>query len=140
MQPKKPVQEFYLPTSILEDPTKEPLRIILTPYQGITHVPSELANNDTATLVFIELNRCFKKAGFVAEGMIANIIWGFEHCGYEPNYVASGLSKLRRMGYIRYTDEKDNAISEIMFDPKKPIWIRYEPKFTELFVKSVIAP
>lgn len=140
MKPKKPAQEFYLPTSVLEDPTKEPLRVILTPYQGITHVPSELANNDTATLVFIELNKCFKKAGFVAEGMLSNVIWGFENCGYASNYVASGLSKLRSLGYIKYTDERGNAISEIAFDPKKPIWIRYEPKFTDLFVRSIIAP
>jgi hypothetical protein len=134
--PKKNVQEFYLPSSLLEDPSTEPLHVILTPYKGITHVPSELAQNDTATLVFIELNRCFQKAGFVAEGMIANIIWGFENCGYHPNNVASGLSKLRALGYIRYTDARNNRISEIMFDPKKPVWIRYEPKFVDLLVRS----
>lgn len=139
-KPKKAMQEFYLPSSILQDPTQEPLNVILTPYQGLTHIPSELGHGDTATMVFIELNKCFKKAGFVAEGMLSNIIWGFENCGYHPNHVASGLTKLRTLGYIRYTDERRNPIHETSFDPKKPIWIRYEPKFTELFVKSIIAP
>jgi hypothetical protein len=137
--PKKALQEFHLPSSMLEDPTQEPLTIILTPYQGITHVPSELGTNDTASLVFIELNKCFKRAGFVAEGMLANLIWGFEECGYSANNVASGLSKLRRLGYVRYSDARGNPISDIAFDPKKPIWIRYDKKFTELFVRSLIA-
>ena len=136
----KPKQEFYLPSSILQDPTKEPLHVILTPYQGITHVPSELGHNDTATLVFIELNKCFKKAGFVAEGMLGNIIWGFEQCGYDPRYVASGLSKLRTLGYIFYTDEARMPIHETTYDydKKKPIWIRYSDKFKSLLVKTVV--
>ena len=90
-------------------------------------------------MVFIELNKCFKKAGFVAEGMLSNVIWGFENCGYDPVNVASGLSKLRSLGYIRYSDVRRNPISDIAFDPKKPIWIRYEKKFTDLFVRSLIA-
>ena len=134
----KPEQQIHLPSSVLQDPTREPLQVILTPYQGITHVPSELGQNDVATLVFIELNKCFKKAGFVAEGMLANIVWGFEHCGYAPYHVAAGLARLRKLGYIRYTDERRNEIHETNFDPKKPIWIRYEPKFVDLLVRTVV--
>lgn len=140
MNPKRPGQQIHLPSTLLQDPTKEPLKVILTPYHGITHVPSELGNSDVTTFVFIELNRCFQKAGFVAEGMLANIIWGFEQCGYGPNHVAGGLSQLRKLGYIQYTDERNNPIYETNFDPKKPVWIRYAPKFTELFIRSVIVP
>lgn len=139
MIPKKPAQEFYLPSTLLQDPTQEPLKIILTPYCGITHVPSDLGGNDVATLVFVELQKCFKKAGFVAEGMLANIIWGFENCGYAPQHVAGGLAKLRKLGYIRYTDERGNPIFETDFNPKKPVWIRYEPKFTDLLVRGLIS-
>lgn len=138
---KKPMgrQEFYLPSSILQDPTQEPLQIILTPYKGITHVPSDLGQNDPVTMVFIELNKCFKKAGFVAEGMLSNIIWGFKECGYDPNVVASGLTKLRKLGYIFYSDERSNPIYEQDFNPKKPVWIRYSQKFKELLVREIIA-
>ena len=134
----KPTQSVYLPSSLLQDPTREPLKVILTPYQGITHVPPELGQNDTATLVFIELNKCFKKAGFVAEGMLGNIIWGFQECGYHPNHVAGGLTKLRSLGYVFYSDERGNPIHETNFDPKKPIWIRYAPKFVDLFVRQIL--
>lgn len=139
-KPKKALQEFYLPSTLLQDPTQEPLQVILTPYKGITHVPPELGTNDAATMVFTELTKCFAKAGFVAEGMLANIIWGFENCGLQPNYVAAGLTKLRTLGYIRYTDIRRNPIHETNFDPRKPIWIRYEPKFTNLFIKTIITP
>lgn len=133
---KKPPQSIHLPSSLLVDPTKEPLKILQKPYFGIKEVPSELGNNDVATMVFIELNRCFEKAGFVAEGLLGNIIWGFEQCGYDPRHVAAGLTKLRALNYIYYSDELGNRLSEVMFDAKKPIWIRYGKKFTDLIVRE----
>jgi len=137
----KPQPSVILPSSLLVDPTKEPLKIILTPYRGITHVPSELAAaNGPDTMVFIELNKCFKKAGFVAEGMMGNIIWGFEQCGFDPRHVAAGLNGLRKRGYIHYTDESGVEIFEYNFDPAKPIWIRFSKKFQDLFVKELIIP
>lgn len=131
-----PQPSVILPSDLLIDPTKEPLNIILKPYAGITHVPAELAG--TEQMVFIELNKCFKRAGFVAEGMLGNIIWGFELCGFAPQHVAAGLTGLRKKGYIRYTDKSGVAISEYGWDPAKPIWIRYEPKFKALLVKELI--
>lgn len=138
MSNPKPTQQVYLPSSVLEDPTREPLKIILTPYQGITHVPSELGHNDVATFVFIELNKCFKKAGFVAEGMLNNIIWGFIQCGYDPRAVAAGLTKLRALGYVWYSDERGNPVFEQDFNPKNPVWIRYTEKMRDLFVRTVL--
>jgi hypothetical protein len=139
-KPKKAMQEFYLPSSILQDPTQEPLKVILTPYHGLTHIPADVGDGSAACMVFIELNKCFKKAGFVAEGMLGNIIWGFEQCGFHPNTVAGGLTKLRALGYIRYTDTGGMPIIDTDFNPKKIIWIRYEPKFTDLFIRSIISP
>lgn len=127
---------IYLPSSVLVDPKREPLDIILTPYRGITHVPSEVALGGTETLVFIELQKCFKKAGFVAEGMLGNIIWGFEECGYHSQAVASGLMKLRELGYVYYSDERRNPIHEQDFNPENPVWIRYGEKMMDLFVRS----
>lgn len=139
-QIKKPSQELYLPTSILEDPTVEPLKPIVTPYAGVTHIPPELGTGDTATLVFIELQKCFKKAGYVAEGLLANIVWGFEQCGYDPRAVASGLTRLRELGYIYYSDARGAPIHETNFDPKKPVWIRYSEKMRALFVRTLVTP
>jgi hypothetical protein len=132
---QNPSQNIYLPASTLIDPTKEPLHIIHTPYSGITHVPADVGQGGPETLVFIELQKCFKKAGFVAEGMLSNIIWGFEQCGYDPRAVAAGLMKLRSLGYTYYSDERRNPIDEQNFNPKLPVWIRYTPKMTALFAK-----
>jgi DNA-binding transcriptional ArsR family regulator len=138
MKVPKKTQDIYLPTSVLQDASKEPLKIILTPYRGITHVPFELGNGDTATLVFVELQKCFKKAGNVSEGLLSNIIWGFEQCGYDPRAVASGLTKLRELGYVYYSDERGERVTEQDFNPKVPLWIRYTDKMTSLFVRSSI--
>ena len=115
----KPSQKIFLPSSVLQDPTKEPLKVILSPYKGITHVPSDLGREDVATFVFVELQRCFTKAGNVAEGMLSNIIWGFEECGYDPRHVAAGLTQLRKLDYIFYSDERGNPIYEQNFDPNR---------------------
>lgn len=133
----KAVQNIFLPSSLLENATQEPLNIILRPYSGVTHVPSDLGQGGTETLAFIELQKCFQKAGFVAEGMLGNIIWGFEQCGYDPRAVASGISKLRTLGYIYYSDERGNPVHEQNFNQEKPIWIRYTEKFRSLLVRSI---
>lgn len=138
--PKNPDQKVYLPSSLLENPEQEPLNIILEPYRGISHIPAEVGLGGPETMVFVELQKCFKKSGFVAEGMLGNIIWGFEQCGYDPRAVASGLGKLKELGYIYYSDEKGNPISEQNFDPEKPVWIRYGEKMKRLLSGTLLAP
>jgi hypothetical protein len=138
---QKTPQSVILPSSLLLDPTKEPLHTVLTPYNGIREVPADLtADSGPDLMVFIELNHCFKKAGFVAEGMLGNVMWGLEQCGYDPRHVAAGLTALRKKGYLEYTDQWRNRISDYDFDPKKPIWIRYTKKLTDLFVRELIIP
>jgi hypothetical protein len=135
----RPPAAFNLSTDLLENPNKEPLQILFKPYLGLKEIPSELAHGNETTLVFIGLQECHKKAGFVAEGLLGNIIWGFEQCGYDPRAVARGLTRLRDLGYIRYTDPLGNTIHEATFDPKNggiPIWLRYTDKMVKLFVRE----
>jgi hypothetical protein len=134
---KKFAPAITLPSSLLIDPTKEPLHVILDPYKGITHVPSDLASSASPGLfVFTELNRCFDRQGKVSEGLLANVIWGFNQCGHDQATVGQGLAELRSKGYISYSDARGNPISETNFDPQKPIWIRYTEKFKKIFVKE----
>lgn len=136
----KPAQKFFLPSSLLRDARHEPLTIILEPYRGVTHVPADLGSGDVACLVFIQLQNCFQKSGKVAEGMMHNIIWGFQECGFEPKHVAAGLTALRKLGYVQYTDEFKNELHELNFNnPQNPIWIRYTKKMTDLFVREVVS-
>lgn len=126
-------QDINLSTSMLIDPTIEPLSVILPLYNGITHVPSEL--DGPALMVFIELQKCFQKAGKVCEGLLPNVIWGFEQSGYDSKHVAAGLTKLRALDYIYYSDAGRLPISEFIMSPDKSIqmWLRYKPKMLKLF-------
>lgn len=137
----RPQQQFTLPADLLENSKQEPLQVLIKPYRGIKHVPPELGAGDEATMVFVELQRCFKKAGCVAEGLLGNLIWGFEQCGYSSRAVAAGLTKLRHLGYIRYTDPLGNPIFEATIDTRNgglPIWLRYTDKMINLFVREEI--
>lgn len=126
-----------MPDSILQNSKKEPLTVIIKPYQGLKNIPPELNDGGVACLVFYGLVQCFQKQNEVCEGLLANIIWGFEQCGYDPKYVAAGLSKMRDLGYIYYTSsQKGDVVSDTNFDPNKPIWIRYTPKMINLFYRE----
>mgnify|MGYP000222757479 CR=1 FL=1 len=124
----KPKPSVVMSTDILVDSTKEPLLVIVPLYRGMSEVPSEISSGNQATLVFMGLHQCFAKDGRVAEGLLSNIIWGFENSGYDPKHVALGLTELRHRGFIRYTDGWGNPVHDHEFDPKRPIWIRYTDK------------
>lgn len=125
---------IIMPDSVLQNSKKEPLNVVIKPYQGLKRIPSDLNDGGLACLVFYGLVQCFQKQQEVCEGLLANIVWGFEQCGYDPKYVAQGLTRMRDLGYIYYsTEQKGAEISETNFDPKKPIWIRYRPKMLDLF-------
>lgn len=136
---KKFQQSFVLPDSVLQDSRHEPLKPIIKPYKGLKRIPAELGDGGPACFVFIELNKCFQKQGYVAEGLLGNVIWGFEQCGYDARRVAQGLTSLRKLGYIYYSDESGGTITETDFNPKKPIWVRYQEKMTDLFIKEIQA-
>jgi hypothetical protein len=128
---------IIMPDSVLQNSKKEPLNVIIKPYQGLKRIPQEVNNGGVECLVFYGLAQCFQKHKEVCEGLLANIIWGFEQCGYDPKYVARGLTRLRELDFIFYSSEQRGApISETNFDPKKPIWIRYTPKMIDLFYRG----
>jgi len=129
-----------MPDSVLQNSKKEPLNVIIKPYQGLKRIPQEVNNGGVECLVFYGLAQCFQKHKEVCEGLLSNIIWGFGECGYDAKYVAQGLTKLRELGYIFYSSEQRGAaVSEYNFDPLKPIWIRYTPKMIDLFYREANA-
>jgi hypothetical protein len=129
-------QAINLPTSMLIDPAIEPLCEILSPYKGISHVPSDL--DGPALMVFIELQKCFQKAGKVCEGLLPNVIWGLSQCGYDERHIAAGLTELRTLGYIYYSDAGRLPVAEWNFHPKNPVWIRYTDRFKAVLIKGSV--
>jgi len=133
---KRPPQQVFLPSSLLENPNQQPLLQLRPSFRGVKEIPPELGTGDVATLIFVSLLDCFKRAEKVCEGLLGDLIWGFEQCGIEPRATAAGLTRLRVLGYIRYTDETGSNLSEINFDPTKLIWIRYTSKFLNLIASE----
>lgn len=133
----RPPNSIQLPSSMLIDPKKEPLKEILPFYRGITHVPSEI--DGPALMVFIELQKCFDKAGRVCEGLLGNLIWGLQEVGYDAKHIAAGLTQLREKEFIFYSDESGNRISSLILDPtSKIMWLRYGKKFLDVIVKGEV--
>lgn len=133
MTPKKrPVQAFNLPSSLLENATHQKIQVILKPFVGCKLIPAEVGQNGVALLAFQGLLQCFQKAKNVSEGELKDILWGFEQSGHDPRAIAAGLTKLRDLGYVYYTDPLGARITEHNFDPKKAIWLRYSEKFLTL--------
>lgn len=130
-----PQPSITLPADMLLNSTKEPLRVIVTPYLGVSHLPSDVQQAPTALLVFKDLTECFKLQGEVSEGLLGNLIWGFEQSGRDPRMVAAGLTELRKLGYVTYSDAAGTPISEHGFSADVPIWIRYTQKMVSLFVR-----
>ncbi len=130
-------QDIIMPDSVLRNSKKEPLNVVVKPYQGLKNIPKELNDGGVACFAFCGLVQCFQRQQEVSEGLLANVIWGFEQCGYDPRHVAAGLSKLRELGYIYYSSsQRGDALSEVGFDPNKPIWIRYTQKMIDLFYRN----
>lgn len=134
--PPKPTPSVILPSSLLENTTQEPLKVIVAPYQGVSHLPSDIQAHKPALLVFLDLLACFESQKCVAEGLLPNLIWGFAQAGRDSRIVAEGLSALRQLGYLRYSDPFGNTIQEHGFDERIPVWVRYQPKLTNLLVRK----
>lgn len=137
MIPKQSLnQSIHLSTDLLIDPTMQPLMTLRPDFVGVKEVPAEIGENGVAALVFVDLVECFKKAGKICEGKLNDLIWGFNQCGRDPRAVAAGLTHLRKLGYIYYTDPLGAKITEHNFDPKQLIWIRYSDKLLKMFAET----
>lgn len=76
--------------------------------------------------------KCFKKAGFVKEGLIKDLLWGFvDVCGYTPEKVAYGLVDLHRAGYVKFI-APDNAEVDEHATRLGECWLKYTDKLIAL--------
>lgn len=74
---------------------------------------------------------CFTKAKEVREGIVMDILWGFEVSGHSPVDTAYGLVDLKRAGYVGFeapdgteVDEHSQFLSQC--------WLTYKPKLLEV--------
>lgn len=93
-------------------------------------VPEELSTN--AKFVLDGLFRCFLKKGYIKEGVVSDILWGFiEVSEWPAQRVAFGLVDLKRAGYISFV-APDNIVVDEHCTNLKDCWVRYEPPLLAL--------
>jgi hypothetical protein len=119
----------------VDNPVKQELRKLKGYTTMARSIPPLLP--DEARLVLHLLFECFEKAGFVAEGLIGDILWGFEQV-YPPTPRAltyAGLKYLETYGYIK-CQAKDGAYVSLDSDASSGAFIRYQPKLLELVYEN----
>lgn len=102
----------------------------LRPYgRAVAAIPGLLP--DEAQIVLRMLFDCFEKAGTVSEGLIGDLMWGFQQCGVSPELTYNGLMSLESFGYIKF-QAKDGAYTGKGSDKLESAWVRYQPKLMEM--------
>jgi len=108
--------------------TKQPLRTI-KPFAKLVHSIPDLLKPE-AQITLQALYDCFSRAGVVKEGLIGDLIWGFEQCGIPRQCTAAGLEALAASGYLKF-QAPDNTFIEFSSDQIGKAWVRYEPKLLQ---------
>lgn len=133
MSTMKPGLEVKLPEGTKVDAT---LNVVRKSFNGINTMPEGIPAQSAGELVMAMLLSCFAKAGYIAEGPLQDLIFGFEN-GPEnvpKQVIANGLIQLRQAGYIYYSTPTGVVLTDddLLRSGKDNIWIRYAQKFLYL--------
>ena len=103
----------------------------LRPYTAMVgDIPPDLS--EKGKLVLIALFSCFEKSGFVKEGVITDLIWGFVDVSQmDPVVVAHGLVDLKRAGYVEFKSPAGEKVDEHSSN-LKDCFLCYTPKLLDL--------
>lgn len=105
------------------------LKKLRTYFGLINSVPADLPAE--AQLVLRGLFDCFDKAANVSEGIVEELMWGFEQAGFPRKLTAHGLVFLEKAGYVKF-QTRDNVFVRFQDARLKDSWIRYQPKLLEM--------
>lgn len=131
---EKPKHNVVANVSGVVDGKKQPLKDIGV-FDGagnfhISGAPKEV--NDVLAM----LMSCFARQGHIREGLIGDMIWGYQQVGYPPQRTVTGLSGLEKLGYVKF-QAPDNTFVSIDSDKAGKAWIRYQPKLLQLLRQTV---
>jgi len=128
------------------DTTPQALRKIRPYHHMKLDIPSLLPLE--GQVVMMTLFLCFSKAGGVSEGLIGDLLWGFEQPTVDertgkpriiPRQVTwEGLRQLESYGYVRF-QAKDNSYINLESDAITSAFVRYEPKLLSLIYEGPAA-
>jgi len=115
---------------------KQDLDIKWPTYKGFRGAPpGALGFESPANIVLTGFASIFDKKGFIAEGSLTDIFFGFSTSGWDLDMVGRGLTELRVKGFIKYTDQHGTEMPETYFmtHPEATPWVRYNKKFMDCF-------
>jgi hypothetical protein len=102
----------------------------IRPFSGLINaIPYTLPSE--AQIVLRALFDCFERARSVQEGIIEELLWGFEQCGLPRQLTAHGLVFLEKAGYVRF-QTRDGVFTDFASAKTADSWIRYEPRLLEM--------
>lgn len=119
--------DFVFEVTVENNPQE--LRTIRPCFRAAREIPTLLP--EEAQIVLRLLFDCFERQSRVAEGLIGDLIWGFQQCGFPAELTFNGLMQLEKYGYIRF-QAKDGQFINHTSDKMESAWIRYEKKLKDL--------
>ena len=100
------------------------------PYSAVyKEIPTNIAPE--AQIVLHCLFSCFDRQKSVQEGILEDLIWGFEQSGTHRVCTITGLKELLKLGYIK-VQAKDNAYIDFTSEKIGEAFMRYQPKLLEM--------
>lgn len=121
--------------SVVVDPTQQELRK-LRPYSKMhQQMPPLLPDLGRAILEL--LFSCFDKAGHVSEGLIGDLIWGFQQITppVPTGIIVIGLKQLETYGYVKF-QAKDGSYISFDSDKITGAFVRYTDKLLNLIYEG----
>lgn len=119
--------DFVFEVEVENNPQE--LRTIRPFFLAIQAIPGLLP--DEAQIVLRLLFDCFERRGHISEGLIGDLIWGFEQCGIPAELSFNGLMQLKKYGYIKF-QAKDGQFVDHTSNKLESAWVRYEQKLKDL--------
>jgi hypothetical protein len=101
------------------------LKKIKSFFKLVASIPTTLPAE--GQMVLQALFDCFERNGNVQEGIVEELMWGFEQCGFPRKLTAHGLVFLEKAGYVKF-QTRDGLFVEFVSAKLSDSWIRYQPK------------
>lgn len=105
------------------------LRLLKPYFISSMAIPGSLSQQ--AQIVLHSLFSCFERQQSVKEGLLEDLVFGFEAAGVPIRLTIDGVRHLMNTGYLSLRDPHGEAID---FSSSKVLkaWVSYEPKLLEM--------
>lgn len=116
-------------TEVTIENNPQPLRTIKPYTQSQLSIPSMLPSE--ARIVMHLLFECFANKGEVKEGLIGDILWGFNQSGAASELTYNGLDQLSKAGYLKF-QAPDQTYIDLGSTAAEKAFVRYQPKLLDM--------